>query len=105
MTVMPRPSILSVEPYVGGESKIPGVNRVVKLSSNEGAFGPPPGAIEAIRAAMQALGECSPNGRDYQTAPKGEYEIARKAYMERFSFLDRMINELEDEAIAIQGTI
>ncbi|MBR0681761.1 histidinol-phosphate transaminase [Roseomonas eburnea] len=50
MTVMPRPSILSVEPYVGGESKIPGVNRIVKLSSNEGAFGPPPGAIEAIRA-------------------------------------------------------
>jgi histidinol-phosphate aminotransferase len=26
------------------------VNRIVKLSSNEGAFGPPPGAIEAIRA-------------------------------------------------------
>jgi len=50
MTVMPRPSILSVEPYVGGESKIPGVNRIVKLSSNEGPFGPPPGAIEAIRA-------------------------------------------------------
>jgi len=50
MSVMPRPSILSVEPYVGGESKIPGVNRIVKLSSNEGAFGPPPGAIEAIRA-------------------------------------------------------
>ena len=50
MTVMPRPSILAVEPYVGGESKIPGVNRIVKLSSNEGAFGPPPGAVEAIRA-------------------------------------------------------
>jgi histidinol-phosphate aminotransferase len=50
MTVMPRPSILSVEPYVGGESKIPGVNRIVKLSSNEGPFGPPPAAIEAIRA-------------------------------------------------------
>jgi histidinol-phosphate aminotransferase len=48
MTVMPRPSILSVEPYVGGESKVPGVNRVIKLSSNEGAFGPPPGAIRAI---------------------------------------------------------
>ena len=50
MTVMPRPSILSVEPYVGGESKIPGVNRIVKLSSNEGAFGPPPAAIAAIQA-------------------------------------------------------
>jgi histidinol-phosphate aminotransferase len=48
MTVMPRPSVLSVEPYVGGESKIPGVNRIIKLSSNEGAFGPPPGAIQAI---------------------------------------------------------
>jgi len=48
MSVMPRPSILSVEPYVGGESKVPGVNRVIKLSSNEGAFGPPPAAIAAI---------------------------------------------------------
>jgi histidinol-phosphate aminotransferase len=48
MSVMPRPSILSVEPYVGGESKVPGVNRIVKLSSNEGAFGPPPAAIAAI---------------------------------------------------------
>jgi len=32
-------------------------------------------AVESLRSAMQALGECSPNGRDYQTAPKGEYEI------------------------------
>jgi histidinol-phosphate aminotransferase len=61
MTVMPRPSILSVEPYVGGESKIPGVNRFVKLSSNEGAFGPPPGAIEAIRA-MAAEAHRYPDG-------------------------------------------
>ena len=62
-------------------------------------------AIESLRSAMQALGECSPNGRDYQTAPKGEYEIARKRYMERFAFLDRLANELEDEAITIQGAI
>jgi histidinol-phosphate aminotransferase len=41
MTVLPRPSILTIEPYVGGESKIPGINRIIKLSSNEGAFGPP----------------------------------------------------------------
>ncbi len=53
MTVMPRPSILSVEPYVGGESKVPGVNRVIKLSSNEGAFGPPPGAVAAIAASAR----------------------------------------------------
>jgi histidinol-phosphate aminotransferase len=56
MTILaPRPSILSVEPYVGGESKIPGVNRIIKLSSNEGAFGPPPGAVAAIqRMATEA---------------------------------------------------
>jgi len=53
MSVMPRPSILSVEPYIGGESKVPGVNRVIKLSSNEGAFGPPPGAIAAIAEAAK----------------------------------------------------
>ncbi|CAH0143249.1 histidinol-phosphate transaminase [Roseomonas sp. CECT 9278] len=61
MSVMPRPSILSVEPYVGGESKIPGVNRIVKLSSNEGAFGPPPGAIVAIQA-MAAEAHRYPDG-------------------------------------------
>ncbi|MCW8085859.1 histidinol-phosphate transaminase [Sabulicella glaciei] len=48
--LLPRPSILSIEPYVGGESKLPGVNRIIKLSSNEGAFGPPPMAVEAITA-------------------------------------------------------
>jgi histidinol-phosphate aminotransferase len=61
MSVMPRPSILSVEPYVGGESKIPGVNRIVKLSSNEGPFGPPPGAIAAIQA-MAAEAHRYPDG-------------------------------------------
>ena len=45
--LLPRPSILTIEPYVGGESKIPGVNRIIKLSSNEGAFGVPPGAQAA----------------------------------------------------------
>ncbi|MFT8243484.1 histidinol-phosphate transaminase [Roseomonas sp. BN140053] len=54
MPVTPRPSIFAVEPYKGGESKIPGVNRIVKLSSNEGAFGPPPSAVAAITEA--ALG-------------------------------------------------
>ena len=38
----PRPEILDISPYVGGESTVPGVNRVLKLSSNEGAFGVPP---------------------------------------------------------------
>ena len=47
MSPQPRPSILSITPYKPGESDVVGVNRVVKLSSNEGAFGPPPGAMRA----------------------------------------------------------
>ncbi len=46
-----RPEVFSVAPYVGGESKLPGVETPLKLSSNEGAFGPPPGAIKAMAEA------------------------------------------------------
>ncbi|NOG71458.1 histidinol-phosphate transaminase [Roseicella sp. DB1501] len=60
-TLLPRPSILSIEPYVGGESKIPGVNRIVKLSSNEGAFGVPPGA-QAAYAKLAAELHRYPDG-------------------------------------------
>ncbi len=51
----PRDEVFSVAPYVGGESKLPGVNRVIKLSSNEGPFGPPPGAIAAIAAHAASM--------------------------------------------------
>jgi len=51
----PRPSILTIAPYVGGESHVAGANRVVKLSSNEGAFGPPPGAQAAYAEAAASL--------------------------------------------------
>jgi histidinol-phosphate aminotransferase len=40
---------------VGGESTVPGVNRVFKLSSNEGAFGVPPGAQAAYAKAAGEL--------------------------------------------------
>jgi histidinol-phosphate aminotransferase len=47
----PRPEILTIHPYVAGESELPGANRTIKLSSNEGAFGVPPSAQAAITAA------------------------------------------------------
>jgi histidinol-phosphate aminotransferase len=50
-----RPEIFTVASYVGGESKLAGVNRVVKLSSNEGAFGPPPAAIAAMQSAAAEM--------------------------------------------------
>ena len=50
-----RPEVFSVAPYVGGESKLPGVETPLKLSSNEGAFGPPPGAIKAMAEAAATM--------------------------------------------------
>ena len=47
----PRPGILDIEPYVPGESDIPGRSEVIKLSSNEGALGPSPAAAAAYREA------------------------------------------------------
>ncbi len=70
----PRPTILSIEPYVGGESKIDGVNRIIKLSSNEGAFGVPPGAV----AAMQRV---APEMFRY---PDGSAAALRNALGKRF---------------------
>jgi len=55
MSLRPRPDILEIHPYTPGTSKLPGINRVIKLSSNEGAFGPPPGAAEAIAAQAHNL--------------------------------------------------
>lgn len=44
---VPRPGVLAIEPYVGGKSALSGVSKVIKLSSNEGALGPSPRAMEA----------------------------------------------------------
>ena len=63
-TPKPRPEILTIHPYVGGESVLPGVNRTLKLSSNEGAFGVPPGAQEAIRQAVTEVFRYPDGGAD-----------------------------------------
>jgi len=60
----PRSEVLTISPYVGGESTLPGVNRTIKLSSNEGAFGVPPGAQEAIRHAAEEVFRYPDGGAD-----------------------------------------
>jgi histidinol-phosphate aminotransferase len=52
---IPKPGILDISPYVGGESEIKGVDRVIKLASNEGALGPSPKAMEAYIKEAGAL--------------------------------------------------
>jgi histidinol-phosphate aminotransferase len=48
--LVPRPGILDIVPYVGGEAKIRGVERPIRLASNESALGPSAKAIAAYRA-------------------------------------------------------
>jgi len=51
-TIEPRPGILDIAPYVGGESRAvdnPRLGRPIRLASNEGALGPSPSAAEAYR--------------------------------------------------------
>ena len=57
----PRPSILEIEPYVPGESRLPAGVKPIKLSSNETPLGPSPKAIAAFKAAAGAL-ERYPDG-------------------------------------------
>ena len=47
---VPRPGILGIAPYVGGEAKIAGVERPIRLASNESALGPSAKAVAAYRA-------------------------------------------------------
>ena len=77
----PNPGILKIAPYVGGEAQLEGVNRVIKLSSNEGAFGPPPSAtVAASRAAAEM-----------HRYPDGECHALRQALGSRFGLDPRRI--------------
>ena len=51
----PRPGALRLAPYVQGQSEIEGVERPIKLSSNESSQGPSPQAIEAYWNAAAHL--------------------------------------------------
>lgn len=47
--LVPRPGIMEITPYVGGESAIDGARRIIKLASNESALGTSPNAIKALQ--------------------------------------------------------
>jgi histidinol-phosphate aminotransferase len=65
----PRPGILDIAPYVGGESTIAGVERPIRLASNESALGPSPKAIAAYRALASEI----------HRYPEGSSEVLREA--------------------------
>lgn len=51
----PRPGIIGITPYVGGDSDVPGQARVIQLASNEGALGASPQAVAAYAKAAEGL--------------------------------------------------
>ena len=89
----PRPGVMSIEPYVGGKSKLPGVARIIKLSSNEGALGPSPRAVEAMEKAA----------REAHRYPDGGSIALRTALGKRFGLdPDRLVcGTGSDELIAL----
>ena len=79
---VPRPGIMDIAPYVGGESSLAGRDKVIKLASNEGAFGPSPKAVEAYGDA----------GRNLHRYPDGGCVELRNALAERHGLdADRIV--------------
>lgn len=77
-----QPGILKIAPYVGGKSRLAGVADAIKLSSNEGALGPSPKAVEAYLAAA-----C-----DLHRYPDGKARALRQAIGTRFGVApDRIV--------------
>src|SRR5271167_991559 len=65
----PRPGILDIAPYVGGEATIAGVERPIRLASNESALGPSPKAMAAYLKLASEI----------HRYPEGSAEILRAA--------------------------
>jgi histidinol-phosphate aminotransferase len=72
--LLPKPGIMDIAPYVGGESELPGIERPVKLASNESALGPSPRAVEAYRRCAERL----------HRYPDGSARALRRAIGRRF---------------------
>jgi len=51
----PKPGILGISPYVGGESKVAGFPNPARLASNENALGASPKAVAAYDSAAASL--------------------------------------------------
>src|SRR6185312_16223317 len=59
-----RPGIMDIAPYKGGDSKLPGQQRVIRLASNEGPLGPSPQAIRAYRDLADELHRYPDGGQE-----------------------------------------
>ena len=71
--LVPGQGILDISPYVGGESRIEGAGRIIKLSSNESALGPSPHVQAAYKAEAGTLHRYPDGGVDALRAALGRH--------------------------------
>ena len=69
---VPGPGILDIAPYVGGEAKVAGVARPIRLASNESALGPSAKAMAAYRALADEIHRYPEGGSDELRAALAE---------------------------------
>ncbi len=74
MTKQPTPKagIMNISPYVGGKSKVEGVSRIIKLSSNENPWGASPKATKAYADLAGELNRYPDGGHGALRAAIGE---------------------------------
>ncbi len=74
--ITPKPGIMDIEVYIGGESRIDGKDNVIKLSSNENPHGCSPMAREAFLSVAGALAAYpSSDHSGLKTALAGHYGV------------------------------
>ena len=89
----PKLDLTGFSPYIGGETRVPGQENVIKLSANESALGPSPKAIAAYHETVHTL----------HRYPDGGCDHLRAALARRFNLdPDRLIcGNGSDELIAL----
>ncbi|HTQ33714.1 MAG TPA: histidinol-phosphate transaminase [Stellaceae bacterium] len=70
---IPGPGILDIAPYVGGDAKLEGFERPIRLASNESALGPSPKAIAAYRALADEIHRYPDGGAEELRDALGEH--------------------------------
>lgn len=93
--IEPKPGILDIHLYVGGEAGLKGFDKVLKLSSNESPIGPSPKAIAAYQAVAAQL----------QLYPSSDHAALRGAIAKTYGVdADRVIcGDGSDEVLAWLG--
>jgi histidinol-phosphate aminotransferase len=70
---VPGPGILDIAPYIGGDAKLEGIERPIRLASNESALGPSPKAVAAYRALADEIHRYPDGGAEEFRYALGEH--------------------------------